>query len=687
MLSNCIWKLRTVLSPAGRASWLAGAGLAALLLPLAFLLSACGGSDEPAGAPRRSTSTARSGGDGSSAAVEDLQEQALAELEKARKADAKKLFPEEFGRAEKRIQAAEDMLIGGQLANAEREFRAAIRSLKTVINDAQEIAGALKEAETARDKADEARKQAVALQAEQIAPIPLKEAGEVYEKGQKSLEEMSLRSLKSARGTFVQAAELFRQAGELAERNQRFKKLAESAREGMLKYKQIAADNQAETKALQEWQLAESEERRAESEMEHAEFQNAAQFYEAANRQYAQALLRVTSDAEFAKLMEQAKKEQEEERLIAAQKTEAELKLYQQMREEAQARQTARTSPTVVIPPTFPGGLPGGPGKAISFVPDCTQGLDPTQYPQNLDDEDEAFLQEHLSHLSPIAAAGYDPVTGRVLLDYTDGNRLKREKLVFLTQETQRNLKFEDQIVHAVGDLEQLRGTSTLSMMGFTKGTVLFPVPFRYRVRITWDLNIDTLTGRGTFGCIFNFDRNNHYRTNFLNIGNVAAAQVPKWANYPGEQGGPALNWYNRQRAVPWRVDFQMPDPAQAAKGATKSALITVVYDVDLDDERTNKSSIDSPSEARMRGFAGIYWDDVRFKVRNLQVCGILDKEKAVALLRRQLGIKKSKPSAKPAAGSPEEEPEEDPTAPAGGESALKPADKKKKEGDKDFDF
>ncbi|HLU46738.1 MAG TPA: hypothetical protein VK116_01600, partial [Planctomycetota bacterium] len=46
-------------------------------------------------------------------------------------------------------------------------------------------------------------------------------------------------------------------------------------------------------------------------------------------------------------------------------------------------------------------------------------------------------------------------------------------------------------------------------------------------------------------------------------------------------------------------------------------------------------------------GWIGFYWSDCKFKILNLQICGVLDKKAAVEQLRKKLRIPKGSGASK----------------------------------------
>ena len=118
-----------------------------------------------------------------------------------------------------------------------------------------------------------------------------------------------------------------------------------------------------------------------------------------------------------------------------------------------------------------------------------------------------------------------------------------------------------------------------------------------------------------------------------------------------------------------------------------KSARFTATYEFQRDEEASN--SLSSTSKSLQRGLVGFHWVAVKFRIRELRICGIMDKEAAVAKLRKMLDQPKGAPVATGEGDSEEEgaddgegedegedEPPENPTAPDdGGEKKSKPID------------
>ena len=145
-----------------------------------------------------------------------------------------------------------------------------------------------------------------------------------------------------------------------------------------------------------------------------------------------------------------------------------------------------------------------------------------------------------------------------------------------------------------------------------------------------------------------------------------------------GKPGSTANYWHTKTRPVNWVVELDM----DKAEGGGE---LRATYDAGGSDELANRIKAKRLNQS---GLVGFQWKDVKFRIRKLKICGFLDKQAAVRMLRDKLGVKKEEASKK----EPEEEPEPDPTAPEGeGESEDEGEDKKKvdkkKVEDDDFDF
>ena len=185
-----------------------------------------------------------------------------------------------------------------------------------------------------------------------------------------------------------------------------------------------------------------------------------------------------------------------------------------------------------------------------------------------------------------------------------------------------------------------------ISLRGNTRGMVVFPVPFRYRLRLNFGMRIGTITKKGVFGVVLNFDerKGRYARTEFLDLGVYTSSPKMKRAK-GGRDSSKANTWHTKLRQVPWVVEYSMPNPKKPKKGPAGSALLSTTFDAGGDEELTNRLGL--PGTSFNRGLIGFHWTTAKFQLLNLKICGILDKELAVKMLRKKLGIKAPKKTAK----------------------------------------
>ncbi|MBN1442674.1 MAG: hypothetical protein JXA90_08195 [Planctomycetes bacterium] len=649
------------------------AGLVLLLSSPAWLGS-CGGESEPAPAPKK----AKRGGAASSrterppreetegerdvpAAASSVRERATAALAEAEEIGAADLYPEDFSKAEDKISVGQQYLLDGDVEKANREFRLAASALGRLVADAKELKEALQGAEAAQKNAEEARVKATEAKAEENAKVQFQEAVKAFDQGVASLQKKELRAAQSARSYFNQAALQFSDAAEVAGQNAKYREMAALAKEAMEKWKAKALEKKADETAMTEWQYAERSERQGLLAFGDGDFQQAAQQFDSAASQYTRALKMVADQEEMNRLLEEQRKR--DEALLAAQKQESGAVpggFIPPPPPSGGALPLPPDSPTSPVPPPVipPSGLLPTPG--VVSRANCFQ-FNPGDFPNEIDDEDELFLQEHILKLSSVATT-YDPQTGLVMLDYSSGRRVKDDLDISKTPNPKVYIGFEDPFTRGVSDAD-VPEEAMVSFNGNTQGFVFFHVPFIYKLRITWNFNIAVMKGTGTFGCMFCLDpkKQSYWGTDFINIIRVSGGTPRGTKTYPDPKLQKNANyWHDKTRTVPWVVEFQMPDPDKASKGPTGSALITATYDAGGSDEATNKLSMQKTNPS---GVVGFYWKDTKFTIRGLKICGILDKKKAVAMLREKLGIPKG--SETPASDEPEPgDPGEDPTAP-----------------------
>jgi hypothetical protein len=97
-------------------------------------------------------------------------------------------------------------------------------------------------------------------------------------------------------------------------------------------------------------------------------------------------------------------------------------------------------------------------------------------------------------------------------------------------------------------------------------------------------------------------------------------------------------------------VEFKAPgeDPETdepTEEELTKTASLTCLYDTKID---PLENTFRSKNPITHSGYVGFKWNRVKFTVKRLKISGILDKEMAVAQLKKIMRIKPSKKKKKP---------------------------------------
>jgi hypothetical protein len=255
---------------------------------------------------------------------------------------------------------------------------------------------------------------------------------------------------------------------------------------------------------------------------------------------------------------------------------------------------------------------------------------------------------EHLAKLSKAGVLTYDPATHGVALNYASGRICQKD--LDMGDTPKAHVYFEDPMTKGqkAKTKEEEELMAYYSFSGNTVGTVTFPVPFRYYVRMEFDMGIGTMDSHGTWGTLVMYDkrRGSGYLSEWLRVGTLqgGARKLKEAPNVVTPEGKPVRGsadvWHLKFRAVPYLVEYRMPDPnpKKAAEGPLASGQFSVIYDNYTAEPIPAKTS----SKAFQRGLVGFTWNRTKFQIKNLQITGILDKEAAVAYLRELTKIKKS---------------------------------------------
>lgn len=619
---------------------------------LVVTLTSCGGEGDESGKPGEAGASKADpvAEEAENSLIFDLQDEVDDLLTEAQKSGMKKVDPTGFSRIEKRISDAEAAYDAGEETSAKTKLVLAKNALESFLEERDRALKAVEDLAELREKVDAAKKKAEETEASVYAVNLYKQATEAYDEAQTALKEaLSVDDVAMAERNLQQAEVVFGQAAMMAAENKALRGQAEEAKKQLAEWKKRAEDMGAKEKAAPQWLDASTAESNADAVFARGEFQMALNAYQDALRRYGDVIATIQQQEQMAKAMEDTRKAHEA--YAAQQAAEAG---GQQPGAEA-----AMVDPSDPVAPP-PGGLvtdpaeamkgldmtPGGPETATPQLSSITvvDGFDPTQYPQEIDADDEAFLQLHYKKLTDSGKLEYDPMSGAATIDYTAVDDVKQD-LIKASPASIVEYKHPFQQQPTVGlpgqPVPRQRAQTPFSFAGNTQGFVLFPIPFKYYVRMEYYLDVLTMDMKGTFAATVMYDASKRagFAAQWLSIG-VMQGATPKVGGAPPPYNQVADRWFDKTRPIPMKVEFQMPDPRKGG-AALRSGLFTVTYDVGADKEAVNAVS----SKKYTEGMVGFHWSRTKFEVKNLVITGILDKETAVTILRKKLNMPKEKTS------------------------------------------
>ena len=624
-----------------------GLGSIALLALAVSLLPSCTGDKSPEGD--------KDGG----AAVESLKEEADELLAKARKAGVDKTSADDYGKAKKLVAEAETLSEEGDSKKASIKLKRAVSSLKGLIGDQEQLSKDKAKLADLKKAAEDSKKKADAKKAAEVSADVYGQAAEELKAADEGMAKAtSAKDLAGPRASFNRAKDLFDEAARTATENESFRERADEEKKELARVKDMAKQKGADAKAPQDWITASQAERDAEAAYKSGSFRNAVDQLKQATLAYQTALGQVMSQEEMAGFMAKAA---EEEKKYQDEQIRLEKERQEQMKAEAAARKAQAEAKKTVAKKGAKGAKGAEPEAAAGVV--LFEGYDVANYPQELDEEDTLFLNDNIAKLSKAGVISYDPDTFAISCDYTVGRDVMKDVERIHIPDPE-HLKFETPMMQGakVKDKAQAQAMAEFSFEGNTLGTIAFPVPFRYYVRVEFGMGIGTMDASGQFGIftMYNPRKDTGYKSNWMAVG-TTKRQKPLGGKYDKV----ADTWHIKFRRVPYYVEYAMPDtlnPKAAAKGPLESGRFVVKYDAGTKDEAVNTFA----SKVYTRGQVGFWWSRTKFTVSDLILTGILDREAAVAKLREITKTKKSggapaKPAKKPAetAKAKKAEPEE----------------------------
>lgn len=595
------------------------------ILPLAA--TSCGGGDSDPSSK------------GDTVNVLELMDEAETLIAEARSAGMQKLAAEDFERIEKQIEKGSDLIDKGDRDAARKQLRLATNRLKSYIAGREKVKTAVAAMAPIRKEAEAAKKKADASKAKTSAATEYEEAARALAEATKTLEGASTdREVADAQRLFEEAKTNFTRAVEIAKENETYRQRAAAEKEAMAGWKKKAEERGAEEKAMQEWVLAAQKERAADDLFQRGDFPRAVDAYMETARLFTNAIDSVQAKEDQEKMLADAAA-QEKAFLEAAQGAEAGEAEGTEGLEGTGEGDALSLDPTPAGPPGADVAMPPGPDTAPpmpSSIP-LFDGYAPADYPQEVSAEDEALLATGYKGLVPSGMIEYDPATGAVRLDYEVGEDCRKDHIK-LTPNTIIEFKSAFQPTPMRGmEAKERRQQTPFSFAGNTQGFIYFPVPFKYHVRVEFDMQVLTMDANGTFTVAPMMDprKRNGYALQWLSLGFLQAG-VPKVATPKiPPYNKVADSWFDKTRAVPMLVEYRMPDPDKAGD-ATASGRISITYDVGGVDVANGVSTTRYTD-----GVVGFHWSRTKFEVKSLTITGILDKKAAVALLKAKAGGKR----------------------------------------------
>ncbi len=586
--------------------------------------------------------------DSNELAIQETVEQLVA---RAKKIGASKAFADDYRAARKQQTRGENYLDEDETKKARTAFERAERDLERLLKDYADYEKKLKSAKALIAKIEEEKTKAEEAGAPETAEVDYEDAVSTFEAAQKELADATPETIEEIESELENAKMLFADAVEFAGEAAKTKKRALAEQATMTLYKKQAEDSGANSKALSDWLAAGQVERDAASHFEEGNFDAAVTTYQQAAAAYIRALENTVSKAEMAAFMAQAakerermlehEKEMEKQRLASAEKIATE-------KASAIAKLGGRPGSGTYVPPA--GGSSGDieadmrRQAAAAQMTTLAGEFEATRYPQELDAEDEEFLREHYQLLSK--ELHYDPDSGIAFIDYTNGGRMLADlgshrltKRVIKNLRDKKYLQFQNPLTPDAGESQSFQGN--------TKGVFYIPVPFKYRVRVEWDMAIQTMDANGSFNCIVMYDpeKRNSYMTEWIHWRYSVGGGRPKsLLEFDEFKGRSANYWFNKTKDVKMLVEYAMPgaaidNPDPTIEDLMSSAKMTCVYDRGFD-EKKNEYVSEKPFQTG--GLVGFKWSRSKFTFKGLRIAGILDKPTAVKMLRRQTGKKKT---------------------------------------------
>ncbi|MBI4585155.1 MAG: hypothetical protein HY717_14175 [Planctomycetes bacterium] len=527
------------------------------------------------------------------ASAEKVRDEVNELFEKLKQEGADKAFQQDFESARTKLEAAEKLFIEGKEPESAPKFRDAKRAFARLEKQLEEFKKRAEGALVAQKEVEKTKAELLSKKVDANAPRQFKEAQKTYEQGVALVRSGDPRKIPQAEQLFKQALNQFNDAGQVAKENLSYKNKADGEKKEMLEMKAKAVEAEAEKLAAQAMLDAKQQERAAEADYKEGSFQRAYEGYKQAVQSYAFAVEQANSIKAISGANQPA---------------------------EGEKKEVAESGKTV-------------PEKSAVPQPEKLEKPEAAEA-----DSDDLFLADNIKKLAA-GITGYDAVSGELTLTYHIGDILKKD-IVILNLPKPEYLRFRELMGP---DKKTLQGQEEDLGMSFevnTLGFFLIPIPFLNEFTVEYKMELMMMKNEGSFSVVFFSDDKgkNQWQGDWVTFRQFTATGVPKSFYTSDKSKAISPNkWFIKTEKVGMLVHSE-PSP----KSPDKKLLFSVYYRVEDPAELpapSNQIEVPLP-KGGYSGYVGFYWKDVKARIRNLIIKGIIDKPATVKKLQEKLGIK-----------------------------------------------
>ncbi len=536
------------------------------------MLASCGGGKEEGG-------ESKTGGtkESSSASTDKARDDVDQEKAKAETLEAAKYASDKWEDAENAFQEAETLYEEKDYRQAKRKYYSARTLYKSAARAAESNKKLFTRYETNKQEALQVLANAEKVKAEEFAPKMLAEAKKKLTEADAMKQDniqKALSALQSARRSADDALYIAKQKAEEFTQRQEQKKLAEDEKKYMLEKKKMAEEMEAPKKFMIDFEQVKDMIREGDRFFDNEKYVDAQYSYKSAKDTLMSIIQLIQNEPKLA-----------------------------QGTTGPQAMPGPGAEPQPLQPPEEiqpgPGPLPGT---------EETTPAAPTGSAMDI------LIQNNLEQLSA-AEATYE--NGEVVLDYTDGDLLKKEARYKLAN------------VIAFGPTK-MGMVESRSFQGGGMGGYLFTTPvFRGNITVECDHNMELMgaqnpmmvmhalsTGKQGYGCSFG-----------AWVGVISSGRFKPESGTTNSivKNEPVKNWYPLGKDYKWKLVIECP------KGSTEGT-VKLFFDGTQCSGMKIKYREDDPP----RGLVGFTWNNCKFMVKNLRIRGTLDPEWAIGTLKKK---------------------------------------------------